>query len=613
MARGDFNSNFNPNRDINRYLSEQGRAPRSHLDWDTFRKVGQPGTYQAPPGSTSEFQGVRGGGGGPNYDTGVNHYNMFTGLNDTIEKTVGGIATWAAGKYRDSRDGKIDNDSSGGSASSGNGTDMVDDGSMSGGAPGGSNRSQNASITTPSGSRGSRRSRRGDFGQMTQQLGIQMVQGNDNYGTVQGNMGGANVGSGDYDNSFQSKNSGGRQQSNVGNNNSGTQFFGDNNNGGGSPTSPWGPPTATPPPPPPGGGGGTPPPGGGGGGTPPGGGGGTPPGGTPPGGGGKPGKPGSTPPALPPGQQPYGTLTGRPNPPALPPGQGPSAYGNTEGVQGAQETTQGPDRPDQKTLDKGDKIYGIARDPGTTPGERGAAQDKWRGMGFQGPFPREDVGGPETVSTGTTYPTAPGSPTRTGRTGPSVVPGVEPRATRTGQTGPSAIPGVTPTASVGGAPQTPTAGPTLQTPQNTQQQTPVSGPTSPAASGGEKMVMGPRGVSTQEVKSVNVERQRQGLEPGLGYNADYTGLDMNKVNPDAIKAFMPNAPRTDINEQGGSAAGPYGPPAPAAKKAGGGRKAAAPKAAAKTTEGPKSVSAKKAPAAKKAAAPKSTAKPKEKK
>jgi hypothetical protein len=124
------------------------------------------------------------------------------------------------------------------------------------------------------------------------------------------------------------------------------------------------------------------------------------------------------------------------------------------------------------------------------------------------------------------------------------------------------------------------------------------------------MVMTSRGVQTEENAQVNSIRQDQGLPPSLGYHADYEGIDMTKVHPDRIKAFLPNAPRTDINEQGGSAAGPYGPPAPAAKKAGGGRKAAAPK----TTEGPKSVAAKKAAGpAKKAAGTKTTAKPKEKK
>jgi hypothetical protein len=234
---------FNSQKDINRYLQQQGRAPQSHMDWEMWRKTGQPGTYQAPPGSPSTFRGVRGGGGGPNYDTGVNHYNMFTGLNDTIEKTVGGVGKWAANKLKGSRDGKMDKDKSGSTASSRNGSDMADDGLMGPPVAGGG-RSQNASITSPASSRGMRRGRRGDFSGALASHGITMVQGNDNYGTVYGNMGGANVGNGDYDNSFQSKNSGGRQ----------TAFSGNNNtfNVGGSTTPPFGPPTPpTPPPPPP--------------------------------------------------------------------------------------------------------------------------------------------------------------------------------------------------------------------------------------------------------------------------------------------------------------------------------------------------------------------------
>jgi hypothetical protein len=232
---------FNSQKDINRYLQQQGRAPQSHMDWEMWRKTGQPGTYQAPPGSPSTFRGVRGGGGGPNYDTGVNHYNMFTGLNDTIEKTVGGVGGWAANKLKGSRDGKMDKDNSGSTASSRNGSDMADDGSMGPPVAGGG-RSQNASITSPASSRGMRRGRRGDFSGALASHGITMVQGNDNYGTVYGNMGGANVGNGDYDNSFQSKNSGGRQ----------TAFSGNNSTfGGGSPTPPVGPTTPTPPPPPP--------------------------------------------------------------------------------------------------------------------------------------------------------------------------------------------------------------------------------------------------------------------------------------------------------------------------------------------------------------------------
>ena len=232
---------FNSQKDITRYLQQQGRAPQSHMDWEMWRKTGQPGTYQAPPGSPSTFEGVRGGGGGPNYDTGVNHYNMFTGLNDTIEKTVGGVSGWAAKKYKASRDGKMDKDNSGSTASSRNGSDMADDGSMGPPVAGGG-RSQNASITSPATSRGMRRGRRGDFSGALASHGITMVQGNDNYGTVYGNMGGANVGNGDYDNSFQSKNSGGRQ----------TAFSGNNSTfGGGSPTPPVNPTTPTPPLPPP--------------------------------------------------------------------------------------------------------------------------------------------------------------------------------------------------------------------------------------------------------------------------------------------------------------------------------------------------------------------------
>jgi hypothetical protein len=166
---------------------------------------------------------------------------MFTGLNDTIEKTVGGVGGWAAKKYKDSRDGKMDKDNSGSTASSRNGSDMADDGLMGPPVAGGG-RSQNASITSPANSRGMRRGRRGDFSGALASHGITMVQGNDNYGTVYGNMGGANVGNGDYDNSFQSKNSGGRQ----------TAFSGNNSTfGGGSPTPPVGPTTPTPPPPPP--------------------------------------------------------------------------------------------------------------------------------------------------------------------------------------------------------------------------------------------------------------------------------------------------------------------------------------------------------------------------
>ena len=80
-----------------------------------------------------------------------------------------------------------------------------------------------------------------------------------------------------------------------------------------------------------------------------------------------------------------------------PQGQQPG-YGTTQTV-GPQNPVQGPSQgtvgpqtpvagPSQATLDKGGKIYGLATG-GSTPGERQAAQDKWHGMGFQGPFPSE--------------------------------------------------------------------------------------------------------------------------------------------------------------------------------------------------------------------------------
>ena len=93
------NSDFNPNKDINRYLSQQGRAPQSHFDWETWRKVGQPGTYQAPPGGGPMFRGVRGGVGGPNYNADTNHYNMFAKTGDAIAKTLAGPTAWMQNKF----------------------------------------------------------------------------------------------------------------------------------------------------------------------------------------------------------------------------------------------------------------------------------------------------------------------------------------------------------------------------------------------------------------------------------------------------------------------------------------------------------------------------------
>ena len=345
MARSDFNES----KDINRYLAQQGRAPRSHLDWDTFRKVGPTGTYEAPPGSTSRFQPTRAGVGAPNYDSPKSHWNMYDG---SVGQAIGnlavkGIQKLAGRRGKDNDSDKIDSDSSGGSASSGNGTDMADNGSM-----GGADRSQRASITPPATSRGMRRSRRGDFGQVTQQYGIQMVQGNDNYGNVYGNMGGANVGGGSYDNSFQSKNTGGNQTAFSGNNNSGTQYFNSNGPFGGGPDTPQGP--TTPPDGPSG-----PPDGGHTFVDPP-----MPP--RPPIKVGGPNNPGQ-PPALPPGPQRPALPVGQDN------GQGPSTYGNTPGVEGAQET---------KDISRQNKITELATG-GATQGERDAAGNILNKSGIQ--------------------------------------------------------------------------------------------------------------------------------------------------------------------------------------------------------------------------------------
>jgi len=229
--------NFNTQKDINRYLQQQGRAPQSHLDWETWRKIGQPGTYQSPPGSNQRFQGVSSGAGGPSYNGAGSNYDMFKNTGDAIAKALEGPTSYVQNKFA-----KMGKDKPGSTASSRNGSNMADDDGSMGPPIAGGGRSQNASITSPASSRGMRRGRRGDFSGALASHGITMVQGNDNYGTVYGNMGGANVGNGDYDNSFQSKNSGGRQ----------TAFSGNNSTfGGGSPTPPVGPTTPTPPPPPP--------------------------------------------------------------------------------------------------------------------------------------------------------------------------------------------------------------------------------------------------------------------------------------------------------------------------------------------------------------------------
>lgn len=351
MANPDYGQNFNPNKDINRYLSQQGRAPQSHFDWETWRKIGQPGAYQAPPGGSTVFRGVRGGAGGPNYNANTNNYNMFASAGDTIATALAGPTSWLQGKFAKMGAGKDTGDS----ASSGSGSDMADGANVvSGGSAGSTNRSQNASITSPSTSRGMRRSRGGDFNSTLAQHNITMVQGNDNYGTVHGNMGGANVGGGSYDNSFQSKNTGGTQ----------TAFS--NVSGGTTPsTGGFPPPTPTPPPPPPTGG--TTPPSGGN--TPP-----------PVAGGGTPPTAIGTPPPSRGGivNIDYGiknpTLTPQnAGGSQTPTGQGPSTYGNTEGVKGTQET---------KDLQRLDRVTSLATG-GATDGERDAAGTALNRSGIQ--------------------------------------------------------------------------------------------------------------------------------------------------------------------------------------------------------------------------------------
>ena len=547
MARGDFNEN----KDINRYLAEQGRAPRSHLDWDTFRKVGQPGTYQAPPGSASRFQPTQAGVGAPDYNSGKSNYNMFDG---SVGQAIGNLAVKGIAKLARRRDNdKIDNDGSGSSASSGNGTDMADgtDGDMTGGGmPGRSNRSQNASITTPSSSRGSRRSRRGDFGQISQQYGINMVQCNHKYGTVYGNMGGANVGGGDYDNSFQSKNSGGNQTAFSGNNNSGPVNINSGGPFGGGPDTPQGP---TSPPDGPSGPGG-------------------PTGVTmvdppitsrPPIKVGGPNNPGQ-PPALPPGPS---------GPRAIGPGngQGPSTYGNTEGVQGAQET---------KELARQDKITELATG-GATQGERDAAGTALNSRGIQSnvnPASQRGAGDqtpPMLAGYENMKETAPQQNTRFGDMG-------------------MGIPANAPNG--GGMPQ-----------QYSRMQGAV--PAQYQAPGRTY------DQSNTEMRSNNPSPFHGTGEAPAGLPAQYGAMQgalrMNPQNYNVgSKTGSPAPARPTQNQvawpEGSQAAANNAPAAAPAKKAGG-RKAAAPKAQTKTVEGPKN------PAAKKAAGTKSTAKPKEKK
>ena len=523
---------FNSNKDINRYLSQQGRAPQSHMDWETWRKVGQPGTYQAPPGSPSTFRGVHGGGGGPNYNADTNHYNMFADLNKTIESTVGSVGMWAAKKYKGSRDGKMDKDKSGSTASSRNGSDMADDdGSMSAPPVAGGGRSQNASITSPATSRGMRRGRRGDFSGALASHGITMVQGNDNYGTINGNMGGHNFGSGDYDNSFQSKNTGGNQTAFSGNNNAGPVNINSGGPFGGGPTPPQG--QSGPPPVGPSG----------------------------------PGAP-PTPPIVtdtdwegpkrpaPTKMQPPGTgqppaLPGKERP-MLPTGQGPSTYGNTEGVPGAQET---------KDIARESKITELATG-GATEGERDAAGTALNNRGTQSnvnPATQRGAGDqtpPMLAGYENMKETAPQQNTRFGDNGMGI---------------PASAP------NGGGMPQqfgrmqgaVPAQ---YQTPSRTYDQ------------------------SNTQIRQNNPSPFHGTGETGPGMPAQYGAMQgALRANPQnyATRVATAKPTQNQIAWPAGSQPAANNAPEAPAKKAGG-RKAAAPKASAKTTEGPKSVAAKKA-------------------
>lgn len=460
---------FNPNKDINRYLAQQGRAPQSHFDWETWRKIGQPGAYQAPPGVGSEFRGVRSGAGRPSYSQGGSHYSMFEGLGNTLASVGSGVSSLFGkiGKGSDSR------------TKSSKGSSMADESGQGNVTSGGNtNRSQNASITSPANSRGMRRGRGNDFNSTLAAHNITMVQGNDNYGTIGGNMGGANVGGGYYDNSFQSKNTGGTQSAYS--NNAPVNPVSDSGDG-----SSWAPPVPSQ---------------------------------------------GATP--RPRGPRPSAQPAAQSN---MPVPQGPAQIsGGTQqtstaqGTAGAQEPMQGPVAP---TSSRGEKVYGLATDQGTTPGERMNAQNKWYGMGYQGPFQSETPNTYGSVST-------------------------------------------TPQLTAGVGPQAPVQGPVMQ------RSTPST--TGTIGNSGPNMVMGQRGVTTEEKDMVDFQRQQQRLPYSPGYAPDYEGLDIGKINPGAL-AKMPGASRVGINEQGGVGAKAYGP----------NKKPGYRKASTTPVEGPKSPASKK--------------------
>lgn len=221
----DGNPNF-ANYDISqdRYISRATRNPPSHFDWETWRKIGQPGQYAFPPGHTAQWSVPRTGAGPADYLNAGTHYNMFENLASAgagVSREVYQLRQ-ALRNSKGSASGKMKSNSS---ATSGNGANMS-----------GLGRSQSVSITGDSGSRNMRRGR-GDgmtFADMSSNLGITMNQGSDVYGDNYGQvMGGV---SGTVNAPFQSGNIGG------------TFSTGPNRN------------VITPPPPPPASGAGFPPP-----------------------------------------------------------------------------------------------------------------------------------------------------------------------------------------------------------------------------------------------------------------------------------------------------------------------------------------------------------------
>ena len=61
---------------IDQFLQRQNQPTPSHLDWDTYRKIGAPGSYANPPGGSGyEFRGTSAGVGSAKYGMGSEtHY-----------------------------------------------------------------------------------------------------------------------------------------------------------------------------------------------------------------------------------------------------------------------------------------------------------------------------------------------------------------------------------------------------------------------------------------------------------------------------------------------------------------------------------------------------------